>query len=197
MWKWHFFRYFDKSDEYSCFRNRRKIGMTFVFKIVWSEYGRHVIQTFFNLQIIFGEFRFGRSFCFFFLVSNKTKIISFPSGMETVKPPEEGAHCCNALAEVSTDDVWVPALSWRFSCNFSFVSRSFIMNCIFSSLPCFLLLIFLGPAILQHFRYDHLLLLFLSQLHYSSRWCLHRWFSLLSSALSMLVTRCPLQLSIP
>ena len=27
---------------------------------------------------------------FFFLVSNKTKIIYFPSGMEMVKPPEEG-----------------------------------------------------------------------------------------------------------
>ena len=29
---------------------------------------------------------------FFFLVDNKTKIIYFPPGMETVKPLEEAAH---------------------------------------------------------------------------------------------------------
>ena len=62
-----------------------------MFKIAGSEYGGHAKQTFFNLQISFGESLFGRSFCFFFLVSNKTKIYC-PSGMETGKPPEEVAR---------------------------------------------------------------------------------------------------------
>ena len=33
-----------------------------------------------------------RFISFFFSVGNKTKIINFPPGMETVKPPEEAAH---------------------------------------------------------------------------------------------------------
>ena len=33
-----------------------------------------------------------RFISFLFSVGNKTKIINFPPGMETVKPPEEAAH---------------------------------------------------------------------------------------------------------
>ena len=47
---------------------------------------------FLTFKLFLGSFFLGVLSAFFFLVSNKTKIIYFLSGMETVKPPEEGAH---------------------------------------------------------------------------------------------------------
>ena len=44
-----------------------------------------------TFKLLLGSF-FLCFFSFFFLVGNKTNIIYFPPGMETVKPLEEAAH---------------------------------------------------------------------------------------------------------
>ena len=57
--------------------------MTFVFKIVGSECGRHIKQTFLTFKLFLGSFSLGViSASFFFLVSKR----------QTVKPPEEAAR---------------------------------------------------------------------------------------------------------
>ena len=55
--------------------------MTFVVKIAGSEYGMHAKQTFFlTFKLFSGSFFLGILSACFLLVSNKTKMIYFPSG---------------------------------------------------------------------------------------------------------------------
>ena len=45
-----------------------------------------------TFKLMSGSYFLGVYSAFFFLVGNKTKIMYFPPGMETVKPLEETAH---------------------------------------------------------------------------------------------------------